>query len=228
MFNPLSSTVPPVCILMTRLAPMALSTTAPGTSASMVRARSMQTAVPVHMSLVSSYVPAASKILLIELSAIAAVNSPTVLADTSFRCRRCSATSKAVVLMTVLTTSVPGGLSAVGDRLGTGGEGFRGGLFGEMLKDCCTEGGGCIWARKKGAHCGGQPTPPTEERNTEPLGSRCSKACPMALLVSPFEHCHTLWVSLSVGTAWSCGSAGIMCSVQGGGGMQRAEVQWCT
>ena len=44
----------------------------------------MQTADPAHMSLVSSYVPAASKILLIEPSAIAAVNSPTVLADTSF------------------------------------------------------------------------------------------------------------------------------------------------
>jgi uncharacterized membrane protein YgcG len=84
MFNPISSTVPPDCILMTRLAPKALSSTAPGTSASMVRARSMQTAVPVHMSLVSSYVPAASKILLIELSAIAAVNSPTVPADASF------------------------------------------------------------------------------------------------------------------------------------------------
>jgi len=34
------------------------------------------------MSLVSSYVPAASKILLIELSAITVVNSPTVLAGT--------------------------------------------------------------------------------------------------------------------------------------------------
>jgi len=42
----------------------------------------MQTAESVHMSLVSSYVPAASKILLIELSAIAAVNSPTVHAGT--------------------------------------------------------------------------------------------------------------------------------------------------
>ena len=92
MLNPISSAVPPDCISKTRLAPMALSTTAPGTSASMVRARSMQTADPVHMSLVSSYVPAASKILLTELSAIAAVNSPTVLADTSFRCRPRSAT----------------------------------------------------------------------------------------------------------------------------------------
>ena len=59
----------------------------------MVRARSMQTAeLELHTLLVSSYVPAASKILLTELSAIAAVNSPTVLADTSFRCRPRSAT----------------------------------------------------------------------------------------------------------------------------------------
>jgi hypothetical protein len=93
MFNPISSAVPPDCMLKTRLTPMALSTTAPGTSASMVRARSMQTAeLELHTLLVSSYVPAASKILLTELSAIAAVNSPTVLADTSFRCRPCSAT----------------------------------------------------------------------------------------------------------------------------------------
>ena len=62
------------------------------------------------MPLVSSYVPAASKILLIELSAIAAVNSPTVLADTSFRCRPCSATSEVVLFMLVLTTIVPGAL----------------------------------------------------------------------------------------------------------------------
>ena len=65
----------------------------------MVRVRLMQTAElalvwghSVHMLLVNSYVPAASKILFTELSAIAAVNSPTVLADTSFRCRPCSAT----------------------------------------------------------------------------------------------------------------------------------------
>ena len=81
MFNPISSTVPPDCISKTRLPYMALSTAAPGTSASIVRARSMQIADPVHMSVVSSYVPAASQILSIELSAIAAVNSPTVLAD---------------------------------------------------------------------------------------------------------------------------------------------------
>ena len=44
MSNPISSAVPPYCISKTRLAPMALSTTLPGTCASMVRARSMQTA----------------------------------------------------------------------------------------------------------------------------------------------------------------------------------------
>ena len=53
----------------------------------------MQTAeLELHTLLVSSYVPDANKILLTELSAIAAVNSPTVLADTSFRCRPRSAT----------------------------------------------------------------------------------------------------------------------------------------
>ena len=81
----------------------------------------MQTADPKHISLASSYVPAASKILLIELSAIAAVNSPTVLADHTFRCRPCSATSEAVLLMTgpvpVLTTIVPGDLGALGGAL---------------------------------------------------------------------------------------------------------------
>ena len=117
MFNPISSAVPPDCMFKTRLAPMAVSTTAPGTCASMVRARPMQIAEPVHMSLGSSYVPAASKILLIELSAMAAVNSPTVLADASFRCRRCSATSEVVVVMTVLTTIVPGDLGALGGPL---------------------------------------------------------------------------------------------------------------
>ena len=81
MFNPTSSAVPPDCISKTRLAPMALSTTAPGTSASMVRARSMQTAEgdpsadPVHMLLVSSYVPATSKILLTALLPSAAMRS---------------------------------------------------------------------------------------------------------------------------------------------------------
>ena len=44
MSNPISSAVPPDCISKTRLAPMALSTTLPGTCASMVRARSMQIA----------------------------------------------------------------------------------------------------------------------------------------------------------------------------------------
>ena len=71
------------------------------------------------MLLVSQYVPAASKILLIELSAIAAVNSPTVLADTTFRCRPRSATSEAVVVMTgpvvgLLATIMPGALGALG------------------------------------------------------------------------------------------------------------------
>ena len=135
----------------------------------------------------------------------------------------------------VLATIVRSGeLGAVGDRLSTGGEGCRGGLFGERLKDRCTEGDGCggdgTWARKKGPHCGGQPTPPTEERNPKLLGCRCGKACPILLLVSPFEHCHTRFgcLSLSVGTAWSCRSAGIMCRQGGGGRMQRAKVQWCT
>jgi hypothetical protein len=45
----------------------------------MVRVRLMQTADPVHMSLVSSYMPAASKILSTALLPTAAVNSPTVL-----------------------------------------------------------------------------------------------------------------------------------------------------
>ena len=72
-------------------------------------------------------------------------------------------------------------------------------MFGERLKDrCCTEGGGDgIWARKKGAHCGGQPTLPTEERNSELLGCGCGKACPIAQFVSPFEHCHTRFRSVS-------------------------------
>ena len=81
----------------------------------------MQTADWVHMSLVSSYVPAASKILSTALLPTAAMNSPTVLADTSFRCRPCSATSEAIVLMTgpvpVLTTIVPGDLGALGGPL---------------------------------------------------------------------------------------------------------------
>ena len=89
----------------------------------MVRARVMQTADPVHMSLVSSYVPAASKILSTALLPTAAVNSPTVLAATSFRCRPCSATSEAVVVMTgpvvrLLTTIAPGALGALGGALG--------------------------------------------------------------------------------------------------------------
>ena len=96
-------------------------------------------------------------------------------------------------------------LGAVSDRIWFstgGGEGCRGDLLEERLKDrCCIEGGGCggdgIWARKKGAHCGGQPTLPTEERNSELLGCGCGKACPIALFVSPFEHCHTRFWSVS-------------------------------
>ena len=77
-------------------------------------------------------------------------------------------------------------------------EGCWGGLFGERLKDrCFTEGGGDgIWAMKEGAHCGGQPTLPTEERNPELLGCGCGKACPIALFVSPFKHCHTRFWSV--------------------------------
>jgi hypothetical protein len=151
MFNPISSAVPLDCISKTRRPPLASSTTLPGTCASMVRARSMQIAEPVHMSLVSSYVPAASKILLTELSAIAAVNSPTVLADTSLRCRPCSATPEAVVMtgpegvLATIVDSALGELGAVGDRpfLSNDGEGCQGGSFGDRLKDRCTEGGGC-------------------------------------------------------------------------------------
>jgi len=99
-------------------------------------------------------------------------------------------------------------LGAVSDRIWFstgGGEGCRGDIFGERLKEdcCCIEGGGCggdaTWVRKKGAHCGGQPTLPTEERNPELLGCGCGKACPIALFVSPFKHCHTLPVSLRSG-----------------------------
>ena len=71
-------------------------------------------------------------------------------------------------------------LGAVADRLSTrGGDGCPYDLCGERLKDCWTKGGGDgTWAKKKGAHCG----------NTE--------LCPMALLVSPFEHCHMRRASL--------------------------------
>ena len=52
----------------------------------MVRARSMQTAeYSLHTLLVSSYVPAASKILSTTLLPTAAVNSPTVLTGTAGR-----------------------------------------------------------------------------------------------------------------------------------------------
>ena len=102
----------------------------------------------------------------------------------------------------VLATSDGSEPGAVGDRvrLSTGrGEGGRGGTFGEGLKDrCCTERGGCggdgTWTRKKGTHCGGQPTPPTEECNPELLGCR---SCSMVLLIFPFEHCATRFGSVS-------------------------------
>ena len=104
-------------------------------------------------------------------------------------------------------------LGVVADRLSTGGgDGCPRDLFGERLKDRWTEGGGDgTWAKKKGAHCGSQPTVPTEERNTE--------LCPMVLLVSPFEHCHMLWASLrgaqrGVAEVKGLRSEGIACSMQ--------------
>jgi len=75
MSNPISSAVPADCISKTRRPPLAWSTTLPGTCASMVTARSMQTADPVHMSLVKSYVPAATKILSTALLPTAVVSS---------------------------------------------------------------------------------------------------------------------------------------------------------
>ena len=48
----------------------------------------------------------------------------------------------------------------------------------------------------------------------------------MVLLVSPFEHCHTLWVSLSGRVELrKCGN---YVQRAGGGGRCRVEVQWCT
>ena len=126
IFNPISSAVPPEFIVKTRRPPIALSTTAPGTSASMVRARLMQTADPVHVSSLKLYVPAASMILLTVLLATAAVNALTVLADTWFRCRPCStrgATSEggavnvSVEMLAATMDSVPpvGEFGAAGD-----------------------------------------------------------------------------------------------------------------
>ena len=71
--------------------------------------------------------------------------------DQWIRRRPRSATSEAIVLMTgpvgVLATNDGSEPGAVGDRIWLstgGGEGGRGGTFGEGLKDrCCTEGGGC-------------------------------------------------------------------------------------
>ena len=82
MFNPISSAVPLDFISKTRRPPLASSTTLPGTCASMVSARSMQTADPVHMLLVNSYVPAATKILSTALLPTAAVSSATLLTKT--------------------------------------------------------------------------------------------------------------------------------------------------
>ena len=90
MSNPISSAVPPDCIKKTRRPPLASSTTLPGTSASIVRARLMQIADPLHMLLVNSYVPAATKILSTALLLTAAVSSATLLTETSFSFRPCS------------------------------------------------------------------------------------------------------------------------------------------
>jgi hypothetical protein len=97
MLNPISSAIPPDCIIKTRRIisveprrpPLASSTTLPGTCASMVRARSMQSADPVHMSLENSYVPAATKILSTALLLTAAVSSATLLTETWFSFRPC-------------------------------------------------------------------------------------------------------------------------------------------
>ena len=85
-----SSAVPLDCISKTRRPLLASSTTLPGTCASIVSARSMQTADPLHMSLVKSYVPAATKILSTALSPTAAVSSATVLTETWLSFRPCS------------------------------------------------------------------------------------------------------------------------------------------
>ena len=87
-----------------------------------VSARSMQTADPLHMSLVKSYVPAATKSLSTALSPTAAVSSATVLTETWLSFRPCSATSEVVVVMTgslvgVLITIVPGVLGTLGRPL---------------------------------------------------------------------------------------------------------------
>ena len=58
---------------------MPFNTTVPGSAASMVMARSTQSAEDVHMLLVNSYTPAARTTLSTVSSASAAVSSPTVL-----------------------------------------------------------------------------------------------------------------------------------------------------
>ena len=115
MFNPISSTVPVDCIKKIRLSPPppALSTTDLGCSASMVRVRLMQTADPEHMSLVSLYVPAASKILSIVLSSMAAVSSSAVLAETCVKRRSWPTDSK--VLATSRASIFDSGGGAVGE-----------------------------------------------------------------------------------------------------------------
>ena len=93
MFSPISSAAPLLCTSKTRLLvevlPLASSTTLPGTSASMIMARSMQRADPVHMSLLNSYLPSATVILSTPLSLTAAVSSATVLTAASVKCRPC-------------------------------------------------------------------------------------------------------------------------------------------
>ena len=82
MFNPISSAVPPDCISKTRRPGLPSNTTLPGTCASMVTARSMQIAEPVHILVVKLYTPAATKILSTALLLTAAVRSATVLTET--------------------------------------------------------------------------------------------------------------------------------------------------
>ena len=82
--------LPTPALPQSRLA-LASKTTVPGTSASMVMARLMQSAEPRHMSLISSYVPAATKILSTALSPTAATSWLTVLTETWVSCRpRCT------------------------------------------------------------------------------------------------------------------------------------------
>ena len=130
IFSPISPAVPPGLMAKTRRPPFASSTTLPGTCASMVTARSMQIAEPVHMSVIKLYVPAATKILSTALLPTARVSSATELTVTSFKCRPCSmrgTTSKGVtgpegLLWTIevlgtIVDSTPGDLGALGGPL---------------------------------------------------------------------------------------------------------------